>query len=256
MLDHDAQPAAAEAVEGEGLVVAEADLPEPAAAASDGDNEDEDGEAVVAVRGRRNIGLELDEEDKAWEAGGDEDGGGGASGRGGRRGEEREIRHAEKDVSAFELDRGSYEFNEDKEHGEGLAGKGSSSCTSTPSRSPSPSPRRRDRQANAAGAEAVGATMEGVHPGLATYDSQRSSSGMDGGGRAGLEEYARMLELMQQVCGINYCFLNRQRSWACQNVCKILTPDWSLACIRAKRIHKWHTEHRRQGCRYAPWRDE
>lgn len=41
--------------------------------------------------------------------------------------------------------------------------------------------------------------MEGVHPGLATYDSQRSAAGMDGGGRAGKEEYARMLELMQKV---------------------------------------------------------
>lgn len=49
--------------------------------------------------------------------------------------------------------------------------------------------------------------MEGVHPGLATYNSQRSvaTGGAPGGGAGGrmgpvgLEEYARMLEQMQQV---------------------------------------------------------
>lgn len=47
-------------------------------------------------------------------------------------------------------------------------------------------------------ADSEAGVMEGVHPGLATYESQRAAvGGLGGGGGAGLEEYARMLEQMQ-----------------------------------------------------------
>lgn len=53
-----------------------------------------------------------------------------------------------------------------------------------------------DVEEDAADSEA--GVMEGVHPGLATYESQRAAvGGLGGGGGAGLEEYARMLEQMQ-----------------------------------------------------------
>lgn len=195
--DHDAPQAAAAAVVGEELV-AEADLPEPAAVAFDGDNDDDGDGAVVPVRARRNIALELDEEDKAWATGGYGGGGeGGNVGQGGPRREERGRGHAENMIGVFELGHGDGEVNEEKEHGEGLGGNGNGS-SNTLSRSSSPSSQQVDLHENAAGGQAVGA-MEGVPPGLATYDSQRSAAGMNGA-RAGQEEYARMLELMQQVC--------------------------------------------------------
>lgn len=127
-------------------------------------------EAAHAVGPRRNIGREFDEEDR-------DRGGGGRGGGGGQRNE-------------------TVGGNEEDQRGDNIDSGGSRpSFRSSPSSSP---PRREAFHENAAGGEAVGA-MEGVHPGLATYDSQRAAAGMDGGGRAGQEEYARMLDLMQKV---------------------------------------------------------
>lgn len=51
------------------------------------------------------------------------------------------------------------------------------------------------------GTGGVTEAIEGVHPGLATYESQRVATvgTTDGGGRTGRAEYARMLKQMQQV---------------------------------------------------------
>ncbi|CAB1108472.1 unnamed protein product [Ectocarpus sp. CCAP 1310/34] len=142
-------------------------------------------DAVVAVvPARRNIGLDFEEEGRVWEA---EEGGRGAgaeaaggagvfSGGGG---------------SAAEVGRGGAEEQTRGEE-ESVASRGSSKSSSSST--------LWNWEHSPVG-EAVG-SMEGVHPGLATYNSQRTAAavvgGGDGGGRAGQEEYARMLELMQQ----------------------------------------------------------
>lgn len=129
------------------------------------EQEEEDGaDAGGAAAARRNIGLDFDEENRAW----------------GRGGGECAKEQEEKEEKCKD------------EHGVASSGGNDGSRMS----SRSPSWENRDQE-NAADGEAAGA-LEGVHPGLATYDSQRSA-GVDGGDRAGQEEYARMLELMQQV---------------------------------------------------------
>ncbi|CAM9974606.1 unnamed protein product [Ectocarpus sp. 8 AP-2014] len=140
-------------------------------------------DAVVAVvAARRNIGLDFEEEGKVWEA---EGGGGGAEAAGGAR------VFSEGGGSAAEVGRGGAEEEKGGEE-ENVVSRGSSKSSSSSTLW---------NWEHAAVGEAVGA-MEGVHPGLATYNSQRTAAavagGGDGGGRAGQEEYARMLELMQQ----------------------------------------------------------
>lgn len=148
------------------------------------DNGEEAGDPVGP---RRNIGRDFDEEDT----------GGGGSGNGQARGR--------KGSGACEGGRAAKGGVPELAGGGSVEGdrgdidRGSRPSSTSSSSSPS-SPQREQLFENDAGGdgEAVGA-MEGVHPGLATYDSQRSAAGMNGGGRAGQEEYARMLELMQKV---------------------------------------------------------
>lgn len=176
-----------------GLLLAAAGAPpeeEPdAPPVSDGDEEEAD---AVGLGPRRNIGQEFDDEDRAREeigpgTDGEVEGsrGRGAWGRG----------RAPKGGTPELAEGGSVEDEKDGRDGDIDRGSRTPSRSSSSSSS---SPQREQLQENAASGEAVGA-MEGVHPGLATYDSQRAAAGMDGGGRAGQEEYARMLELMQKV---------------------------------------------------------
>lgn len=149
-----------------------------------------DDAVVTVVAARRNIGLDFEEEGRVWEAGGEGGGGGGAEAAGGAR------VFSEGGGSAAEVGRGGAEEEKGGEE-ESVISRGSSKSSSSSTLW---------NWEHAAVGEAVGA-MEGVHPGLATYNSQRTAAaaaagGMDGGGRAGQEEYARMLELMQQVCGL------------------------------------------------------
>lgn len=151
----------------------------------------EDGEEEAdAVGTRRNIGREFDEEGRAWEGG--ERGPGNGQDRGREGGGAQARRHAPKGEIP-DLANGDSVDDENDERGGDVHRSSRPSSTSSSS-----SPQREQLQQNAVGDEAVGA-MEGVHPGLATYDSQRSAAAMDGGGHAGQEEYARMLELMQKV---------------------------------------------------------
>ena len=155
-----------------------------------------------AVGPRRNIGLEFDEEDRAQEGEGRGVGGGGGRGRGPENGQDRRRGrgdsgrgHAPKGGISELAGGGSVQDEK------GERGGGSIDRSSRPSsRSSSSSLQREQLKENVAGDGEVVGEMEGVHPGLATYDSQRSAAGMvDGGGHAGEEEYARMLELMQKV---------------------------------------------------------
>eukprot|EP00752_Nemacystus_decipiens_P006484 g5838.t1 len=147
-----------------------------------------------AVGPRRNIGQEFDEEDRARGESGGEGGGEPGNRQGRRRGRGASGGKQAPTGGIPERAEGGSVEGERGERGQGTVDGGS--CPS--SRSPSSSPRRGQLEENDAGdGEGVG-EMEGVHPGLATYDSQRSAAGMDGEGRAGQEEYARMLELMQK----------------------------------------------------------
>lgn len=75
-------------------------------------------------------------------------------------------------------------------------------------------------------ADSEAGVMEGVHPGLATYESQRSSAGMLGAAvGAGLEEYAQMLEQMQVRLSIVSCYVYFVAGDRNMNVCFALTCD-------------------------------
>lgn len=149
------------------------------------------GEVAAAAGPRRNIGREFDVEDRTREGVG-AGGGGPENGQvGGRRGRSGD---APKGGIPEPAEGGSVEDDKCERGGDIDRGSRPSSRSSSSS-----SPQREQFPENGTGdGQAVGA-MEGVPPGLATYDSQRSAAGMDGGGRAGQEEYARMLELMQKV---------------------------------------------------------
>ncbi|CAM9607621.1 unnamed protein product [Ectocarpus sp. 13 AM-2016] len=142
-------------------------------------------DAVVAVvAARRNIGVDFEEEGRVWGAEGVRGGEGAEAAGGGRV-------FSEGGGSAAEVGRGETE-EEKRGEEESVASRGSSKSSSSST--------LWNWEHSPVG-EAVG-SMEGVHPGLATYNSQRIAAavvgGGDGGGRAGKEEYARMLELMQQ----------------------------------------------------------
>eukprot|EP00903_Cladosiphon_okamuranus_P008755 g8387.t1 len=151
----------------------------------------EDGGEVAAAAGpRRNIGREFDDEDRAWEGAGAGEGGPENGQVGGERGRRGNVPKG----GILELaEWGSVEDEKREQGGDTDRGSRQSSRSS----SSSSSQRERLPETGAGDGEAVGA-MEGVPPSLATYESQRSAAGMDGGGRAGQEEYARMLELMQK----------------------------------------------------------
>ncbi|CAM9738736.1 unnamed protein product, partial [Ectocarpus fasciculatus] len=131
-------------------------------------------DAVVAVvAARRNIGLDFEEEGRVWEA----EGGGGEGAEAAGVGRV----CAEGGGSAAQVGRGGVEEEKGGEE-ERVVSKGSSKSSSSSTLW---------NWEHAAVGEAVGA-MEGVHPGLATYNSQRiaaaaaaAGGGMDGGGRAG-----------------------------------------------------------------------
>ncbi|CAM9439253.1 unnamed protein product [Ectocarpus sp. 4 AP-2014] len=143
-----------------------------------------DDAAVAAVSARRNIGLDFEEEGRVWGAEGGRGGGGAEAAGWGRF-------FSEGGGSAAEVGRGGAE-EEKRGEEERVASRGSSKSSSSST--------LWNLEHSPVG-EAVG-SMEGVHPGLATYNSQRTAAavvgGGDGGGCAGQEEYARMLELMQQ----------------------------------------------------------
>lgn len=145
--------------------------------------EEEEGAGGEVAAARRNIGLDFDEEDRSW-----------GVKRGAEGGATEEVKEEE--------------GVEEKEKDEDSVASSGGNDSGASSRSPSPStPSWRNReQERAVGGEAADA-LEGVHPGLATYDSQRAA-GVDGGDRAGQEEYARMLELMQQVSHLALCLVS------------------------------------------------
>ena len=91
-----------------------------------------------------------------------------------------------------------------------------------------------------AGSEA--GVMEGVHPGLATYESQRAAVGvMGGGGGAGLEEYARMLEQMQVrlLFVVKYVIL-RTLFGGVKPECSLYSnPCWPPVANQSIQFYRW-----------------